>query len=881
MAITQPAAAAVRTSDFVSTIGINTHIDFADYGYQNLQTVEAAINYLGVKNIRDSAESPTDAQSWLVVAGATGAKFDDFVAETSPAGMATDLSYVAQLASEGILNFIEGGNEEDDSYPAALGNTLAITAQFQQTVYATGVALGIPVINMSFGAGWTPTNDYQGDYGAVGDLSAFANYANAHTYPNVGQGTDWAMQRINGLASLAASKQPVITTEIGWNESQGFSQADIAKYVVQATLDGVKDGDVKTYFYGLFDDGSGLFGLMNQDGTPKPAGTALYNLTTLLADNSPTAGTFVTGSLNYTLTGTTANDNALLMEKSDGSYWISLWNENDPVHSVTLTLDGTASELAVYNPLLGTAKVQDVANTSTITVSVSDSPLIVEVVGAATSAGHATPPPANPTPVPAVPAPQDLAVVTPSTATIAAGATLTVTGAVIDDAWGAAAPGGMTLNVWDTGGGTIRMAGQTATSAGWISLTGSLAQLNADLTGLTYSAPTPGGDTITVDVWNQGGVEAQQTIGVTVTVATSGTTPVATSPPPATPAPSSAPAPAPAPAPAVTPTPQDLAVTVPTAETVAVGASLSISGASISDPWSASAAGAMTLNVWDTGPGTIHMAGQTAGASGGITVTGSLAQLNADLAGLTYTSPTVGTDSIAIDAWNQAGVEATQTIGVTITTTASSGALTTGPAAAPTPPPTAPLAPPPQTLPGSITIASDDANPVINDSYAVITATAGNHMLFIGGLHDVATLTGGTETVQAYQGYNAITTGAANDKISIAGTYNIVDAGAGTNTINDSGGGNTIVMPAAGGGIDQVYGYVLQAGDVLDFTVALKATAWNGSPSTLSQFLHVAMSGNDAIISMSNTANGPSTRIADLHDSGTVSMATLLAHAVT
>ena len=63
---------------------------------------------------------------------ATGAKFDDYIGETSPAGMLADLGYVAQLAQEGVLNFVEGGNEEDDAYPASLGNTLGITAQFQR-----------------------------------------------------------------------------------------------------------------------------------------------------------------------------------------------------------------------------------------------------------------------------------------------------------------------------------------------------------------------------------------------------------------------------------------------------------------------------------------------------------------------------------------------------------------------------------------------------------------------------------------------------------------------------------------------------------------------------------------------------------------------------
>ena len=87
----------------------------------------------------------------------------------------------------------------------------------------------------------------------------------------------------------------------------------------------MKDGDVKTYFYALFNDMSGNFGLMNPDGSPKPAGQALHNLTTLLHDSG---GGFTPGSLNYTLNNAQSGDNTLLMEKSDGSYWLAMWNES-------------------------------------------------------------------------------------------------------------------------------------------------------------------------------------------------------------------------------------------------------------------------------------------------------------------------------------------------------------------------------------------------------------------------------------------------------------------------------------------------------------------------------------------------------------------------
>ena len=236
---------AITASSFINSLGVNTHIDFDAYGYQNLATVESSLEYLGVKNIRDSAESSTDLISWQQVARATGVKFDDYMPEGSPASLQAALNLVPQLAQEGILNFIEGGNEEDDSYAASQGNTLAITAQFQQQVYAMGRQLGLPVINMSFGSGWTAANNWQGDYGAVGDLSAYANYGNAHTYPNPGQTPDAAMQMINALAPLAAAGRPVITTEIGWDNAT-LSQASVAQYVVDAALDGIKDGDAKT-----------------------------------------------------------------------------------------------------------------------------------------------------------------------------------------------------------------------------------------------------------------------------------------------------------------------------------------------------------------------------------------------------------------------------------------------------------------------------------------------------------------------------------------------------------------------------------------------------------------------------------------------------------
>ena len=312
---------AISTEAFLRTLGVNTHLDFGG-AYGNTAQAETDINYLGLTNLRDSPSNPGDIGLFQQVAQATGAKFDAYIGETSPGGMSTELGYIQQLAHEGIVNLIEGGNEEDDAFPVSLGNSMFFAAQFQQDVFAAAQSLGLPTINMSFGAGWTAANGWIGDYGAVGDLSATADYANGHVYPQAAP--DASIQMFNRLAHLTASTRPVINTEFGY-DTNSYDRNQVAKWTLDATLDAIKDGDVKTYFYALYDDMSGAFGVMNPDGSPKPAGFALHNLTTLLRDGG---GAFAAGSLAYTIDNTSAGDNSLLMEKSDGSYWLALWNES-------------------------------------------------------------------------------------------------------------------------------------------------------------------------------------------------------------------------------------------------------------------------------------------------------------------------------------------------------------------------------------------------------------------------------------------------------------------------------------------------------------------------------------------------------------------------
>jgi len=908
---------AISATAFIDTLGVNTHLGDAG-AYSDTSMVEQNLEYLGVPTVRDSLGSAGEGAVWQQVAQATGVRFDDYMPEGAPAWDQSALALVPQLAQEGILAYVEGGNEEDDSYAQENGNSLSWTAQFQQQVYAMGQQYGLPVINMSFGSGWTAANNWEGDYPNVGNLSAVTNYANAHTYPNVGQTPNNAIQQLNGDAKLAASSQPVITTEIGWQTSQ-FSETQIAQYVVDATFDGIADGDAGTWFYGLYDDSSGDWGLFNSDGTARPAATALHDVTTLLADPGAPAG-FTPGSLTYNLGGTQSGDNSILIEKSNGSYWIGLWNETGSQHSVTVSLPTAASQIEVFDPVTGTTAIESASNAASIAVSLGSDPLLIEIVpagtgtttggstgtgttgtgtgttGTGTTTGGSTTTTGTGTGTTGTgtttggsttttgtgtsgtgtssgsgssstggsgsgtaTTPTGPVIAMPGSATTTTGSTIAISGVSITDAFAASNPGSLALNVTDTSG-DITMTGANGTALSGsgthtISVSGSLAQINADLATLTYTAgSSAGSDAISVDVWDQAGLEADKSVSIAVTTASSGTSTGSSSTTGSTG--STQPAGGSGSTGTTPPAPTGPTIALPASESVTIASSTAIAGVSITDAFAASNPGTLALTV-SAGTGDITMTGANGTALSGsgthtVSVSGTLAQINADLATLNYTAgSSAGSDTISVDVWDQAGLEATKGTAVTV---------------AGNPP---------------IVIAASNADPVELVSNAVITATAGNHMLFIGGTGDTVTLTGGTETVQAFQGHNAITTGAGNDSISFGGSGNTINAGGGNNTLQDSGSNNTLVMPGAGKGFDDIFGYVLQNGDTLDFRAALANTAWTGTQSTLGNFLHISMSGNNAMIAISATSNGSASRVAELEGSGTTSLSTLLAHSLT
>lgn len=495
-----------RVANVIGRVGMNTHIPENNYGYQTYSQVESNLEYLGLPIMRDSAEATIDVTNISTVANAAGVKVDDYIGENSPAGMAVDLSLMPNFAP-GLLMAIEGGDEEDDGYPVGLGNSLSITAAFQQrSVWPMGRQLGLPVIGMSFGSGYTSDNAYIGDYGMVGDLSVWTNHSTAHAYPQLGQTPAFSMGDVNGLAHMSGLSVPVAMTELGWEDTV-FTQAAIAQNAVAAVLDAQLFGNSYLMFYALYDDGSGNWGFFSAAGATRPAAVAIHNLTTILADTGATAKSFTQSALGYTLVGQQTGDSVVVMENSTGGYYVAIWNENEAVtHTVKVLFSGTVPTVSIYDPTVQATPTSTASSATSATLTVQTYPTFV-----GTSAG------AN---LPAL-LPTALGVLlTPPTAIGTATSTANPLGAIpLSDAAEQGVTGNLTIHLTATGTFTVSSAQGTVTGSGTASLTDTVtwAQIAHDLSSIVYTSPASGtADQVVMTITDQASNVTVFTVPVTI-----------------------------------------------------------------------------------------------------------------------------------------------------------------------------------------------------------------------------------------------------------------------------------------------------------------------------------------------------------------------------
>jgi hypothetical protein len=222
----------------------------------------------------------------------------------------------------------------------------------------------------------------------------------SHPYPG-------GREPLASLASTASALRvtngplPAVATETGYHNGllydgghPAVSERAMGHYIPRLFLEYFGAGVPRTFAYELIDQGASPsdiehnYGLLRNDGSEKPAFTALRNLIALLADPGPA---FTPERLTYTIEGDTTGVRRALLQKRDGRFYLALWQavpsfdirtmrDTQPADViVTMRLASPAASIRLYSPLESASPLQHLDDVTSIRVPVPDYPVVVEI----------------------------------------------------------------------------------------------------------------------------------------------------------------------------------------------------------------------------------------------------------------------------------------------------------------------------------------------------------------------------------------------------------------------------------------------------------------------------------------------------------------------
>ncbi len=393
------------TSSFLQNLGINTHLGYGNTPYYGQsQNVISALRYLGINTIRDQppgyTHDPTTADANAALAAA-GVQFDALVVGNGAVDVTDTIAEVAAFEQTypGSIAAIEGPNEIN-AWPISYEGTtdtyaagVQVTQDLWTAVQSNPSLEAVPVYALTLSYGITGVAAGEGQ---LGDLAPYVTYGNAHVYASSSNVWQENMPYWLPILKQDTPGLPAVITETGYTTTPSYvDELSAAKYNLNTFFENALNGIPRTYLYELVDEHASAtdtnvqdhYGEFHNDWTPKTGATAIHNLTTVL--QSAGSGTAST-RLSYSVNGLPATGHSFLLGSGtvfDLAVWIDATvydptNAADiaaPAYPVTVNLGATYSNVAVYDPMIGTAPIATYSNVSTVSISVVDHPLIVQV----------------------------------------------------------------------------------------------------------------------------------------------------------------------------------------------------------------------------------------------------------------------------------------------------------------------------------------------------------------------------------------------------------------------------------------------------------------------------------------------------------------------
>ena len=416
-------------ADFLGSVGIVT--TFPDRGQPLDKTIEM-VRYCGFRWVRGGIEGltesgPTTLQTYLDLHRETGARFSwGLVSGGSDLPRLIETGKV--LAKAGALLAFEGNNEPNNwgvTYQGEQGGGQApswmAVAKLQRDLYQAvkkePELEALPVWSISEAGGQTDNVGLQflaippGAETLMPEGTKYADFANVHNYtyhpgsPGLADnktwnaadptsackvdglfgnhGRTWA-KHFRGYSEADLMTLPRVTTETGTTIGGDITEEIQGRNLLTTYLDQYKRGWSHTAVYLLRDrtdeGGNQSFGFFARDYAPRKGAVYLHNLTTILADPGRPK---TLARLKYSIRPKPATMHELLLQKSDGGLYLVVWNERlAGADEVQIAWEGAPGEVTVFDPTVGTEAVSRHPGTTSVTLSLSDHPVVLAIPAA-------------------------------------------------------------------------------------------------------------------------------------------------------------------------------------------------------------------------------------------------------------------------------------------------------------------------------------------------------------------------------------------------------------------------------------------------------------------------------------------------------------------
>lgn len=370
----------------------------------------------------------------------TGAKFSFGIGSGASGGKAEVefmLGCANELAQRGLLLALEGANEPNnfplgggsdngyDGVPGGGSKSWLGVAYQQRDIYELSRSSKYPYLNnipvwsvSTIGAvndnvGLQYLTIPEGANTMMPDGTRYATHMNCHNYafqnegewakpndnqtwkhsdptsnnpgdgPYVNFGVTWN-KNFKGYTNEELAELPRVVTETGLKVFGNFSEEMHASFLMNIYLCQFKRGWSNTAIYILRDrvdeDPINItYGMFRGDNTKRPAADCIRNITTILADD--VQATTNPGILTYAIPNQPSVVHDLLLQKSNGKYYLIVWGEKYSGGKVNATVqfDKKMKKVNIYNPRVSAEVKQTLENTDAITMTYTTNPYIFEI----------------------------------------------------------------------------------------------------------------------------------------------------------------------------------------------------------------------------------------------------------------------------------------------------------------------------------------------------------------------------------------------------------------------------------------------------------------------------------------------------------------------